>query len=107
MRKAYLIGHSARDFALQLGATPHEVVETMEAAVARAGAEAEPGDTVLLTPAAARKARSSAVTGWVTTSRWRTRPRAAVPSSSATERRAVRATSWAAGPASAPPSGTR
>ena len=53
VRKAYLIGHSARDFALQLGATPHEVVETMEAAVARAGAEAEPGDTVLLAPASA------------------------------------------------------
>ncbi|WP_112872688.1 UDP-N-acetylmuramoyl-L-alanine--D-glutamate ligase [Paracoccus endophyticus] len=51
--KAYLIGHSARDFALQLGATPHEVVETMEAAVARASAEAQPGDTVLLAPAAA------------------------------------------------------
>ena len=42
--KAYLIGHSARDFALQLSDTPHEVVETMEAAVARAHAEAEPGD---------------------------------------------------------------
>ena len=51
--KAYLIGHSARDFALQLGATPHEVVETMEAAVARASAEARPGDTVLLAPACA------------------------------------------------------
>ena len=51
--KAYLIGHSARDFALQLGATPHEVVETMEAAVARAHAEAQPGDTVLLAPACA------------------------------------------------------
>ncbi|WP_134725201.1 UDP-N-acetylmuramoyl-L-alanine--D-glutamate ligase [Paracoccus luteus] len=51
--KAYLIGHSARDFALQLGATPHEVVDTMDAAVARAAAEAQPGDTVLLAPAAA------------------------------------------------------
>ncbi len=51
--KAYLIGHSARDFALELGQTPHEVVETMENAVARAHAEAEPGDTVLLAPAAA------------------------------------------------------
>ncbi|WBU60755.1 UDP-N-acetylmuramoyl-L-alanine--D-glutamate ligase [Paracoccus albus] len=51
--KAYLIGHSARDFALQLGDTPHEVVETMEAAVARAAAEAQPGETVLLAPAAA------------------------------------------------------
>jgi UDP-N-acetylmuramoylalanine--D-glutamate ligase len=51
--KAYLIGHSARDFALQLGDTPHEICETMARAVARAAAEAEPGDTVLLAPAAA------------------------------------------------------
>ena len=51
--KAYLIGHSARDFALQLGDTPHEVVDTMDAAVARARAEAQPGETVLLAPAAA------------------------------------------------------
>lgn len=51
--KAYLIGHSAREFALQLGAVPHEVVETMAEAVARAHAEAEPGETVLLAPAAA------------------------------------------------------
>jgi UDP-N-acetylmuramoylalanine--D-glutamate ligase len=52
--KAYLIGHSARDFALELGATPHEISETMDRAVARAAAEAEPGDVVLLAPAAAR-----------------------------------------------------
>ncbi|MDO5604264.1 MAG: UDP-N-acetylmuramoyl-L-alanine--D-glutamate ligase [Paracoccus sp. (in: a-proteobacteria)] len=51
--KAYLIGHSARDFALQLGETPHEVVDTMDQAVARAHAEASPGETVLLAPAAA------------------------------------------------------
>lgn len=51
--KAYLIGHSARDFALEIGQTPHEICETMEQAVARASAEAEPGDTVLLAPAAA------------------------------------------------------
>ncbi len=51
--KAYLIGHSARDFALELGATPHEISETMERAVASAMAEAEPGDVVLLAPAAA------------------------------------------------------
>ncbi len=51
--KAYLIGHSARDFALQIGATPHEIVETLDVAVARAAAEAQPGDTVLLAPAAA------------------------------------------------------
>jgi len=51
--KAYLIGHSARAFALQLADTPHEICETMERAVARAGAEAEAGETVLLAPAAA------------------------------------------------------
>jgi len=51
--KAYMIGHSARDFALQLGDTPHEICETMARAVARAAAEAEPGDVVLLAPAAA------------------------------------------------------
>jgi len=51
--KAYLIGHSARDFALQLGHTPYEICETMERAVTAAAAEAEPGDVVLLAPAAA------------------------------------------------------
>lgn len=51
--KAYLIGHSARDFALQMGDTPHEICETMDRAVARAAAEAQPGETVLLAPAAA------------------------------------------------------
>jgi UDP-N-acetylmuramoylalanine--D-glutamate ligase len=51
--KAYLIGHSARAFALQLGDTPHEICDTMAVAVARAADEAEPGDTVLLAPAAA------------------------------------------------------
>ena len=51
--KAYFIGHSARDFALQLGQTPYEVLDTMDRAVARAAAEAQPGETVLLAPAAA------------------------------------------------------
>ncbi|MDZ7907420.1 MAG: UDP-N-acetylmuramoyl-L-alanine--D-glutamate ligase [Gemmobacter sp.] len=51
--KAYLIGFSARDFALQLGATPYVIAETMEQAVAQAAAEAEPGEVVLLAPAAA------------------------------------------------------
>jgi UDP-N-acetylmuramoylalanine--D-glutamate ligase len=51
--RAYLIGHSAREFALQLGAVPHALCETMAAAVAQAAAEAEPGDVVLLAPAAA------------------------------------------------------
>jgi len=51
--KAYLIGHSARDFALQLGETPHEICETMDRAVTRAAQESEPGEVVLLAPAAA------------------------------------------------------
>ena len=51
--KAYLIGHSAAEFALQLGDVPHEICGTIETAVTRAAAEAEPGDTVLLAPAAA------------------------------------------------------
>ncbi|MBM9594601.1 UDP-N-acetylmuramoyl-L-alanine--D-glutamate ligase [Roseitranquillus sediminis] len=51
--KAYLIGHSAREFALQLGETPSEICGDMATAVARAAAEAEPGETVLLAPAAA------------------------------------------------------
>ncbi len=51
--KAYLIGHSARDFALQLGDTPYEICETMARAVTSASQEAEPGDVVLLAPAAA------------------------------------------------------
>ena len=51
--KAYLIGHSARDFALEIGDTPHEICETMERAVARAAEEAEEGEVVLLAPAAA------------------------------------------------------
>ena len=51
--KAYFIGHSARDFALQVGQTPYEITETMEQAVSRAAAEAQPGETVLLAPAAA------------------------------------------------------
>lgn len=54
VKKAYLIGHSARDFALELGeAVPHEICETMERALGRAAAEAEPGEVVLLAPAAA------------------------------------------------------
>ncbi|MGP9805816.1 UDP-N-acetylmuramoyl-L-alanine--D-glutamate ligase [Paracoccus sp. NSM] len=51
--KAYLFGHSARDFALELGGLPHEVFGTLAEALARAHAEAEPGETVLLAPAAA------------------------------------------------------
>ena len=51
--KAYLIGEAAPDFAAQLGATAHEICADMATAVARAAAEAEPGDVVLLAPAAA------------------------------------------------------
>ena len=51
--KAYLIGHSAREYALQLGQVPYEICETMERAVARAAEDAKAGDTVLLAPAAA------------------------------------------------------
>jgi UDP-N-acetylmuramoylalanine--D-glutamate ligase len=51
--KAYLIGEAASDFAATLGATPHVVSGTLEAAVAAALAEAQPGDTVLLAPACA------------------------------------------------------
>ncbi|MER5170571.1 MULTISPECIES: UDP-N-acetylmuramoyl-L-alanine--D-glutamate ligase [Thioclava] len=53
VRKAYFIGHSARDFALQLTGLEHEICETMEAAVAACARDAEAGDTVLLAPAAA------------------------------------------------------
>ena len=51
--KAYVIGRSARETALDLGDCPHEVSETMETAVTHAADEAEPGDVVLLAPAAA------------------------------------------------------
>lgn len=51
--KAYLIGHAAREFALQMGDVPHEICETMERAVARAAEEAQAGEVVLLAPAAA------------------------------------------------------
>ncbi len=51
--KAYVIGREAQGFALQLGDVAQEVCGTMAVAVARAAAEAAPGDTVLLAPAAA------------------------------------------------------
>ncbi len=52
VRKAYVIGREAAGFAMQLQVEA-EVCTTMERAVARAIAEAEPGDVVLLAPAAA------------------------------------------------------
>ncbi len=51
--KAYVIGREAAAFARQLPGIEAEVCTTMAEAVARAAAEAEPGDTVLLAPAAA------------------------------------------------------
>lgn len=52
VRKAYVIGREAARFAMQLSVEA-QVCGTMEAAVARAVAEAEAGDVVLLAPAAA------------------------------------------------------
>ncbi|MGR3514279.1 MAG: UDP-N-acetylmuramoyl-L-alanine--D-glutamate ligase [Paracoccaceae bacterium] len=51
--KAYVIGRHAAETALLLGPCPNEVCGTMANAVAAAAKEAEPGDTVLLAPAAA------------------------------------------------------
>lgn len=51
--KAYVIGREAEAFALHLGDIPLEVCGDMATAVARASADAQPGDTVLLAPAAA------------------------------------------------------
>ncbi|MEP1766356.1 MAG: UDP-N-acetylmuramoyl-L-alanine--D-glutamate ligase [Sulfitobacter sp.] len=52
VRKAYVIGREAAGFAMQLNVEA-EVCTTMEVAVARAIADAEAGDVVLLAPAAA------------------------------------------------------
>ena len=51
--KAYVIGREAEAFARQLPGVDCDICTTMERAVAMAAAEAEPGDTVLLAPAAA------------------------------------------------------
>ena len=53
VRKAYLIGASAPEFAQALADQPHQICQDMKTAVARAIAEAETGDVVLLAPAAA------------------------------------------------------
>ncbi|MEM9736308.1 MAG: UDP-N-acetylmuramoyl-L-alanine--D-glutamate ligase [Pseudomonadota bacterium] len=53
LAKAYLIGESAAEFAATLTAFPHEICHDLATATARATAEAEAGDTVLLAPAAA------------------------------------------------------
>ncbi|MGH1416697.1 MAG: UDP-N-acetylmuramoyl-L-alanine--D-glutamate ligase [Pelagimonas sp.] len=51
--KAYVIGREAEAFALQLPDTDTEICTSMATAVARAAQDAEPGDVVLLAPAAA------------------------------------------------------
>ena len=51
--KAYVIGREAEKFALQLGQTPLQICTTMDVAVRAALQDAQPGDTVLLSPAAA------------------------------------------------------
>ena len=51
--KAYVIGREAQHFAMQLKGVEAEICTTMAQAVARAVAEAQPGDTVLLAPACA------------------------------------------------------
>lgn len=53
VRKAYVIGREAEVFALGLGGIDAAICTTMADAVARAAADAEAGDTVLLAPAAA------------------------------------------------------
>ncbi|MBS0277273.1 MAG: UDP-N-acetylmuramoyl-L-alanine--D-glutamate ligase [Proteobacteria bacterium] len=57
IRKAYLIGEAADDFAKTLGDTPHEISGTLEHAVASAFADARsadvPSPVVLLSPACA------------------------------------------------------
>lgn len=51
--KAYVIGREAEDFARQLPGIEAEICTTMARAVARARAEAAPGEVVLLAPACA------------------------------------------------------
>ena len=52
VKKAYVIGREAAEFARQIGVDA-EVCTTMRAAVQAAARDAETGDTVLLAPAAA------------------------------------------------------
>ncbi|NVO24873.1 UDP-N-acetylmuramoyl-L-alanine--D-glutamate ligase [Donghicola mangrovi] len=51
--KAYVIGREAAEFALKLDGVDKDICTTMEAAVAKAAAEAEAGEVVLLAPACA------------------------------------------------------
>lgn len=51
--KAYVIGRDAAEFAMKIGEVEAEICTSMAVAVARAAAEAKPGEVVLLAPAAA------------------------------------------------------
>jgi UDP-N-acetylmuramoylalanine--D-glutamate ligase len=51
--RAYLIGQAAEAFAATLGDAPHEICGDLATAVARAAADAQPGEAVLLSPACA------------------------------------------------------
>ena len=53
VKKTYLIGAAQDAFATQLADAPHAKCDTLEAALAAARAEAEPGDVILLAPACA------------------------------------------------------
>ena len=53
LRKSYLIGAAAPDFAETLAGKPFVIAQTLDAAFAAARAEAAPGDVVLLSPACA------------------------------------------------------
>ena len=53
VKKAYVIGREAAQFAMQLTGVDAQVCTTMQAAVEAAIKDAEAGDTVLLAPAAA------------------------------------------------------
>lgn len=56
IRKAYLIGEAAQEFAATLNGVPHEISETLEVAVPHAAAEAEAAGgapVILLSPACA------------------------------------------------------
>jgi UDP-N-acetylmuramoylalanine--D-glutamate ligase len=53
VRRAYLIGETARELGEALGDVPHEQSGDLETAVRAAAAEARPGEVVLLSPACA------------------------------------------------------
>ena len=53
VRRAYLIGEAAERFAAELTSTDHVICGILEAALAAAMDDAETGDTILLSPAAA------------------------------------------------------